>query len=180
MIISYVCYKSFSFEILFYRLCILLRTISRSLYIMNYPFCLELETRTCDDGISSRTLKMLGMVSFLGRVCTLTLFNYSLRRVICAVISPCCYTQCPNMSSITWNTFTDDFTTIAAMVFCCRTVMELRETLKAKSEEGDAYIAEIEVWFLSILTSVQNNLWSSFSWFLSSQEKFVFSILKRP
>jgi hypothetical protein len=31
------------------------------------------------------------------------------------------------------------------MVFCCRTVMELRETLKAKSEEGDAYIAEIEV-----------------------------------
>jgi hypothetical protein len=41
-----------------------------SLYIMNDPFCNELERRTCDDGISSRTLKMLGMVSFLGRVCT--------------------------------------------------------------------------------------------------------------
>jgi hypothetical protein len=32
-------------------------------------------------------------------------------------------------------------------VYCHRIVMELKETLKSKNEEGDAYISEIEVMF---------------------------------
>lgn len=33
----------------------------------------------------------------------------------------------------------------------CRVAMELRETLKSKSEEGDAYITEIEVCLRSVI-----------------------------
>lgn len=37
-----------------------------------------------------------------------------------------------------------------AVVYCHRIVMELKETLKSKNEEGDAYISEIEVMFFPL------------------------------
>lgn len=37
-----------------------------------------------------------------------------------------------------------------AVVYCHRIVMELKETLKSKNEEGDAYISEIEVIFFPL------------------------------
>lgn len=40
--------------------------------------------------------------------------------------------------------------TFANNALFCRAITELTEELKIKSEEGDAYISEIEVWFFSL------------------------------